>query len=142
MEYVPGLTLRRFCRANRLLPLEQIAEIGFKCAMALGYCCRQGLIHRDVKPANILALMDGERIADVKITDFGSVLNLDSERTQVFRVGSLAYMSPEQLDGADAGCARRHLLPGGHALPPGGGSPTVRRGAAAGAHAADLHRHA
>ncbi|MGI9154421.1 MAG: serine/threonine protein kinase, partial [Rubrivivax sp.] len=38
MEYVPGLTLRRFCRANMLLPLEQIAEIGFKCAMALNYC--------------------------------------------------------------------------------------------------------
>jgi tRNA A-37 threonylcarbamoyl transferase component Bud32 len=101
MEYVPGLTLRRFCRADALLPLEQIAEIGFKCAMALGYCWKQGLIHRDVKPANILALMDGERIAEVKITDFGSVLNLGSERTQVFRVGSLAYMSPEQLDGAD-----------------------------------------
>jgi serine/threonine protein kinase len=101
MEYVPGLTLRRFCRANRLLPLEQIAEIGFKCAMALNYCWKQGLIHRDIKPANILALMDGERVADVKITDFGSVLNLDSERTQVFRVGSLAYMSVEQVDGAD-----------------------------------------
>jgi hypothetical protein len=40
-------------------------------------------------------------VADVKITDFGSVLNLGSERTQVFRVGSLAYMSPEQLDGGD-----------------------------------------
>ena len=101
MEYVPGLTLRRFCRADALLSLEQIAEIGFKCAMALGYCWKQGLIHRDVKPANILALMQGERVADVKITDFGSVLNLGSERTQVFRVGSLAYMSPEQLDGGD-----------------------------------------
>jgi len=101
MEYVPGLTLRRFCRADALLSLEQIAEIGFKCAMALSYCWKQGLIHRDVKPANILALMDGERIADVKISDFGSVLNLDSDRTQVFRVGSLAYMSPEQLDGSD-----------------------------------------
>jgi serine/threonine protein kinase len=101
MEYVPGLTLRRFCRANVLLPLEQIAEIGFKCAMALSYCWKQGLIHRDIKPANILASMQGEHIVDVKITDFGSVLNLGVERTQVFRVGSLAYMSVEQLDGAD-----------------------------------------
>ena len=50
MEYVPGNTLRRFCRAGPLLPLEQIVEIGFKCAMALGYVYRQGLIHRDVKP--------------------------------------------------------------------------------------------
>lgn len=101
MEYVPGLTLRRFCRADALQSLEQIAEIGFKCAMALSYCWKQGLIHRDVKPANILAMMDGDRITDVKITDFGSVLNLGSDRTQVFRVGSLAYMSPEQLDGSD-----------------------------------------
>jgi serine/threonine protein kinase len=60
MEYVRGQTLRRFCRADALLPLEQIAQIGFKCAMALGYVFRQGLIHRDVKPANILAVTDGE----------------------------------------------------------------------------------
>ncbi|HEY6132438.1 MAG TPA: serine/threonine-protein kinase [Rubrivivax sp.] len=104
MEYVPGLTLRRFCRADALLSLEQIVEVGFKCAMALGYCWRQGLIHRDVKPANLLAVMDGDNIADVKISDFGSVLNLGSDRTQVFRVGSLAYMSPEQLDGSTLDC--------------------------------------
>ncbi|WP_284618184.1 protein kinase domain-containing protein [Aquabacterium humicola] len=100
MEYVPGLTLRRFCRADALLSLDQIVEIGFKCAMALGYVARQGLIHRDVKPANILAVLQGEHVIDVKISDFGSVLDTMSERTQVFRVGSLAYMSPEQLDGS------------------------------------------
>lgn len=99
MEYVPGFTLRRFCRADKLLPLTQIIEVGFKCAMALGYCFRQGIIHRDVKPANLLVTMDGDRVGDVKITDFGSSFNLGSEHTQVYRVGSLAYMSPEQLDG-------------------------------------------
>lgn len=99
MEYVPGVTLRRFCRADKLLPLTQILEIGFKCAMALGYCFRQGIIHRDVKPANLLVTMDGDRVGDVKVTDFGSSFNLGSEHTQVYRVGSLAYMSPEQLDG-------------------------------------------
>jgi serine/threonine protein kinase len=104
MEYVKGITLRRHCRADNLLPLEQVIEIGFKCAMALGYCFRQGLIHRDVKPANILASLDGDEIADVKITDFGSVFNLDSEHTQIYRVGSLAYMSPEQLDGDALDC--------------------------------------
>jgi serine/threonine protein kinase len=104
MEYVKGITLRRHCRADNLLPLEQVVEIGFKCAMALGYCFRQGLIHRDVKPANILATLKGDEIADVKITDFGSVFNLGAEQTQVFRVGSLAYMSPEQLDGDALDC--------------------------------------
>jgi len=101
MEYVPGTTLRAFCSPDHLLPLDQIVEIGFKCAMALGYCYRQGLIHRDVKPANILTLGDDRAVRDIKLTDFGSVLNLRSDETQIHRVGSLAYMSPEQLDGAE-----------------------------------------
>ena len=104
MEYVDGVTLRRFGRADRLLPVQQVIEIGFKCAMALGYCFRQGLIHRDVKPANLLVRLDGERIADVKVTDFGSVFNTAADQTQVYRVGSLAYMSPEQLDGDALDC--------------------------------------
>ena len=70
--------------------------------MALDYMFRQGLIHRDVKPANILTVTrTASQVVDVKITDFGSVFAepADADRTQVFRVGSLAYMSPEQLDG-------------------------------------------
>jgi len=51
MEFVQGLTLKHFCRSDRLLPLDQIVELGFKCAMALSYVFRQGIIHRDVKPA-------------------------------------------------------------------------------------------
>jgi eukaryotic-like serine/threonine-protein kinase len=104
MEYVPGVTLRRFCRADKLLPITQVLEIGFKCAMALGYCYRQGLIHRDVKPANVLVQIEGDRIEAVKVTDFGSAFNLGAEHTQVYRVGSLAYMSPEQLDGDVLDC--------------------------------------
>ncbi|MFZ2988238.1 protein kinase domain-containing protein [Ideonella sp.] len=100
MEYVPGVTLREFCDPGHLLSLEQVVEVGFKCAMALSYVYRQGLIHRDVKPANILVAVDGHDVTDLKITDFGSVLNLSAEETQIHRVGSLAYMSPEQLDGA------------------------------------------
>src|SRR5262249_33416082 len=46
MEYVPGTTLREFCRPDQLLPLDLIVELGFKCAMALGYVYRQGVIHR------------------------------------------------------------------------------------------------
>ena len=99
MEYVPGTTLRSYCSPDALLSLEQIVEVGFKCAMALDYVARQGLIHRDVKPANLLAVIERGQLVDVKVTDFGSVLQLDADRTQVQRVGSLAYMSPEQLDG-------------------------------------------
>lgn len=102
MEYVPGVTLKHFCRSDRLLPLDQIVELGFKCAMALGYVFRQGLIHRDVKPANLLAVLDaGGQVVDVKVSDFGSALNLNADETQIHRVGSLAYMPPEQIDGGD-----------------------------------------
>jgi tRNA A-37 threonylcarbamoyl transferase component Bud32 len=104
MDYVPGTTLKTYCRPDQWLPLDQIVEVGFKCAMALNYCFRQGLIHRDVKPANILVVAHDQHIDDVRISDFGSVLNLRSDATQVFRVGSLAYMSPEQLDGDDLDC--------------------------------------
>jgi hypothetical protein len=105
MEYVPGVTLKHFCRSDRLLPLDQIVELGFKCAMALSYVFRQGLIHRDVKPANLLAVLDSQgQVTDVKVSDFGSVLNLRSDATQVHRVGSLAYMPPEQIEGGDVDC--------------------------------------
>ncbi len=104
MEYVPGNTLRPYCRPDQLLPLELIVEIGFKCAMALGYVYRQGLIHRDVKPANLLAVVTNGNVTDVKVSDFGSVLNMSSDTTQVYRVGSLSYMAPEQLDGATLDC--------------------------------------
>jgi hypothetical protein len=72
--------------------------------MALGYCYGQGLIHRDVKPANVLVTLDGDQITELKLTDFGSVFNQGAEHTQIFRVGSLAYMSPEQLDGDALDC--------------------------------------
>jgi serine/threonine protein kinase len=104
MEYVPGSTLRPFGRPDNLIALELVVEIGFKCAMALGYVYRQGLIHRDVKPANLLAVLTNGAVTDVKISDFGSVLNLSADTTQIYRVGSLAYMSPEQLDGSALDC--------------------------------------
>ena len=104
MEYVPGVTLKHFCRSDRLLALDQIVELGFKCAMALSYVYRQGVIHRDVKPANLLAVLENGQVVDVKVSDFGSALNLNADSTQIHRVGSLAYMPPALIVGGAGDC--------------------------------------
>lgn len=99
MEYVDGGTLRDFCSADTLLPVPDLLEIIFKCANALDYACRNGVIHRDVKPANILRTASG----DVRISDFGAAIfqQAGDTRTQIVGIGSPAYMSPEQVQGEE-----------------------------------------
>ncbi|WP_085314266.1 protein kinase domain-containing protein [Derxia lacustris] len=96
-EYVPGGTLEQFCRPERLLPQEKVVEIMFKCARALEFAHRIGITHRDVKPANILVNSDNDEVRDVKLTDFGTAMNLAEDSTLVEGIGSPAYMSPEQI---------------------------------------------
>ncbi len=93
MEYVDGTTLEPYARVDHLLPLTRVLEIIYKCARALDYAAREGVIHRDIKPANIL--LAGE--TDIKVSDFGAALNAASDSTQITGIGSLAYMSPEQV---------------------------------------------
>ena len=97
MEYIKGgNTIRPFCKPENLLPVEKVVEIIFKCAKALDYAHRQGVIHRDIKPTNILYTEDG----DVKIGDFSiaHITKLDSTETMPMgMVGSPRYMSPEQV---------------------------------------------
>ena len=97
MEYVAGGTLEQFCAPDKLLPIERLVEIIFKCTRALEYASRLGITHRDIKPANILLARD--RGGDIKISDFGAaMLNMgDQTQTQVSGVGSPAYMSPQQV---------------------------------------------
>ena len=54
-----------------------VAGVGMEVADALQYAHESGVVHRDVKPANLLAVLNNGTITDVKISDFGSVLNLD-----------------------------------------------------------------
>ncbi|KYC28859.1 Serine/threonine protein kinase [Sterolibacterium denitrificans] len=99
MEYVPGCTLEQYIHPSRLLPLERLVEIIFKCTRALDYAYTHGVTHRDIKPANILLVQtsDGAPGGDIRISDFGAALQADAEGTQVSGVGSPAYMSPQQI---------------------------------------------
>jgi serine/threonine protein kinase/Flp pilus assembly protein TadD len=100
MEYVPGGTLDSRMRPG-LLPLEVILQLGAAIADALSDAHRHGILHRDLKPGNIVLTANGHP----KILDFGLAVLLDAEnvagrmtKTGTI-VGSLAYMAPEQLFG-------------------------------------------
>jgi serine/threonine protein kinase len=95
MEYVDGgTTLESCCKAERLLPVAEVARVIFACAKALDYAHRRGVIHRDIKPSNLMLTDDG----DVKIGDFGVAQLPMDESTHVMGImGSPLYMSPEQL---------------------------------------------
>lgn len=97
MEYVAGGTLDAVCAANRLLPVERIVEIIFKCTRALDFAFQAGIIHRDIKPANILFTSTDPNRGDIKISDFGAAIIGTPERTLVQGIGSPAYMSPQQV---------------------------------------------
>jgi eukaryotic-like serine/threonine-protein kinase len=98
MEFVEGGTLEKFCLAENLLPEPTIAEIAFKCVRALAFANMDGLIHRDIKPGNILY----KGGSDIKVADFGAALNVVSDKTQTTSVGSPLYMAPELITGARA----------------------------------------
>ena len=98
MEYVEGGTLEKFCQPENLLGIQEVAEIIFKCVRALAFANTEGLIHRDVKPGNILHKSG----TDIKVADFGAALHIVSDRTQVAAVGSPLYMAPEIITGAKA----------------------------------------
>ena len=97
MEYVKGQPMDEFCAIDKLLPLHRVIGIVFKICMALDYAYKQGVIHRDVKPANILLGEDD----NPKLSDFGLALflaqNNETDSTFIQGVGSPAYMSPEQI---------------------------------------------
>jgi eukaryotic-like serine/threonine-protein kinase len=100
MEYVPGGTLR--IEAGRTVPASEAARLLLPVARALEYAHQQGIIHRDVKPANILITESGEAM----LSDFGIAKMLDTgEFTRLTRtgtgIGTPEYMAPEQGMGKD-----------------------------------------
>src|SRR5258705_5290596 len=97
MEIVSGGDLAQFVKPDKLLPVEDVLQIGFKCCGALEYAFAQGIVHRDIKPANIM-IVSG---TDVKIADFGAAFLRKSQVVQTAAMGSPFYMSPEQIEGKE-----------------------------------------
>jgi serine/threonine-protein kinase len=97
-EYVDGENLKQMVERNGPLPARRAVELGLEMADALAFAHEHGLVHRDVKPQNVLLTPDGE----AKMTDFGIARSLDVEHgvTQTGTVlGTSNYLSPEQASG-------------------------------------------
>ena len=99
MEFVPGIPLRDFTDAKRLLAPKRALELAAATADGLDYAHNQGVIHRDIKPANLLY---NPKDRSVKISDFGVARLTDNNKTKTGIVlGTPMYMSPEQLGAED-----------------------------------------
>ncbi|MDQ3538876.1 MAG: protein kinase [Actinomycetota bacterium] len=98
MEFVDGSTLKDVIAEHGRLDPGRAASIGEKVARALDYAHRRGLVHRDVKPANILIGKDGS----VKVADFG-IAKADENEGDLTKTGTVlgtaAYVAPEQITG-------------------------------------------
>ncbi|MBI5658456.1 MAG: serine/threonine protein kinase [Nitrosomonadales bacterium] len=97
MEFLQGRELRDILNDGKRIPVEQALDIVVQVAQGLAYAHEHNIVHRDVKPSNIMVVRDGH----VKITDFGIArMESASVRTQTGMVlGSPKYMSPEQVMG-------------------------------------------
>jgi len=104
MEFVEGKNIHQYCR-DKDLNFRQIIELFKQVLEAVQYAHQRGIIHRDIKPDNILVNQKGQ----VKLVDFGIAMLSDNSTqhlTQLTRtgeiVGTLSYMSPEQVSGSEA----------------------------------------
>ncbi len=101
MEYIEGQSGAEILRARGWLPAEEALPIIVACCAGLDYAHRKGVVHRDVKPGNILRGNDHR----VKLADFG--IAKATEQSSITQVGSVlgtaAYLAPEQAHGEEAG---------------------------------------
>ncbi len=98
MEYIEGNTLTSIIAKNRTISLSDILFIGAQVSGGLHAAHQKGLVHRDIKPGNIMITPDGK----VKVTDFG-IVSLQNEESDITKTGSIlgtaSYISPEQAQG-------------------------------------------
>ncbi len=135
-EYVPGMDLRRLIKAKGPLPQEQAASIIMQAAYGLEYAHQQGMVHRDVKPGNILVTPDGmAKVSDVGLAAFTANLVDDPRAGKI--VGTADYLSPEQIrtpllvgpvsDVYSLGCTLYYTVCGKVPFPGGDTQHKVRR---------------
>ena len=98
MEYIEGNTLTSIISSNRTVGLNDILYIGSQVASGLIEAHKHGLVHRDIKPGNIMITPSGK----VKVTDFG-IVSLQNEESDITKTGAVlgtaSYISPEQAQG-------------------------------------------
>ena len=119
MEYFEGKPLSHYAQLGRLLPPKVVFELMARAAEALHYAHSQNVVHRDVKPANLMYDLASDRF---KLTDFGIARLTDASRTRTgIILGTPSYMSPEQLSASKVsgqtdlyslGVTMYHLLTG------------------------------
>ncbi|MEG0026049.1 MAG: Stk1 family PASTA domain-containing Ser/Thr kinase [Bacilli bacterium] len=96
MEYIEGRTLKSLIKRRGALSLPEVVDIMLQLTSGISCAHNSYIIHRDIKPQNVLILDDGR----VKITDFGIAMALNNELTQTNSVmGSVHYLPPEQANG-------------------------------------------
>ncbi len=98
MEYIEGKTLTSIIAKNRTISLSDVLFIGAQVSSGLHAAHQKGLVHRDIKPGNIMITPNGK----VKVTDFG-IVSLQNEESDITKTGSIlgtaSYISPEQAQG-------------------------------------------
>ena len=96
MEYIDGITLKEYINQQGTLSWKETVHLITQILMALSHAHSKGVVHRDIKPQNMMLLSDGT----IKVTDFGIARFSNSTRTMTEQaIGSVHYIAPEQAKG-------------------------------------------